>query len=139
SHLVFLHQVVDAFGVFQNDFVFSLLNIGKRQLNTRSLHTKISRVLHLFVDVGRHQHLLGRNTASQSTSAAQPVILLDDRGLQSQLPCSDGGYIPTWTTADNYHIKLFSQFSKFLPMSDTLCSTHFILWRDAQPELLDNY
>src|SRR5262249_32452115 len=112
--LVFLHQILDALRVFEHDLVFSLLHVRKSQLNTGRLHTKIGGMLHLLVNMGRHQHLLGRNAPAQRAGAAKPVIFLDYGSLETQLSGADGRYITTRSTADNRYVKLFvSQFFWF--------------------------
>jgi hypothetical protein len=85
-------------------------------------------MLHLFVDVGRHQHLLGGDATAKRAGSAQAGVFLNNRGLQTQLPGANCGHISAWSTTDNRDIKLFvSQFSKVplvnssnLPVSDEL-------------------
>ena len=67
--LVFLHQVLNALGILHYDFILALLHIRKGKLNSRCLDAKVSGVLHLFVDMRRHQKLLGRDASAQSTSS----------------------------------------------------------------------
>src|SRR5688500_12066748 len=93
--------------VFQHHLVFSLLHVGEGELNSRRLHTEIGGVLHLFVDVGRHQHLLRGNTSAKRARSSETVIFFDDCCFQTQLPGANGGYISAWSTADNRYIKLF--------------------------------
>ncbi len=114
SDLVFLHQILDALRVFQHHLVFSLLHVGKSELNPGRLDAKISGMLHLFVNMRGHQHLLGGNAATQRTRASKPVIFLDYGSLKAQLAGANGGHVTTRPTADNRYIKLFvSQFSRF--------------------------
>ena len=106
--LVFLHQVLDALGVFQHHLVFALLHIFESELNSGSLHTKIRRVLHLLVDVGRHQHLLGGNTTAQGAGAAEARVLFDHCDLQAELARADRRHVAAWATSDNSYVKLFT-------------------------------
>src|SRR5688572_5643492 len=121
---VFLHQVFNAFGILQYDFVFAFLNVGKGELNSRRLHAEVSCVLHLFVDVGGHQHLLRGNAATQSAGATEACIFLNNGGFQTELPGANGGYVTAGTAADNRYIKLF--VGQFIEVPLVICG-------DAQP------
>ena len=111
--LVFLHQELDAFRVLQHHFVFSLLHIGKGELDAARLDAEIGGVLHLFVQMSGLEELFGRNTTAQCTRAAQPFVFLDDSDFQAQLSGANRGDITAWPTADYRYIKLFvSQFWK---------------------------
>jgi hypothetical protein len=76
-------------------------------LNSRSLHAKIARMLHLFEDVRGHQHLFRGNATAQRAGTAQTGILLNDCSLKSQLASANSGYITSRTAANNRHVKLF--------------------------------
>src|ERR1041385_3245515 len=95
-------------------------------------------MLHLFVYVRRHQHLLGRNAATQRTRAAKPVVFLDYGSLQTQLSGTDGRYITTRPTADNRYVKLFvSQFFRFplvRAVMITIKRTGIIIFGSPQPK-----
>lgn len=77
-------------------------------------------MLHLFVNMRRHQKLLRRDAAAQRARPTQPFVLLNDRDLQTQLSGAHGRDIAARSAADNRYIELFvSQFEPLIKvMSD---------------------
>jgi len=86
-------------------------------LDRGSLHSKIRCVLHLFVNMRGLKELLRRNAAAQSARAAEPLVFLDNRDLQTQLSGANCRDIAARTAANHRYIELFvSQFWK-IPLS----------------------
>ena len=69
SRFAVMDQVFNALCVLHYDFIFAFLYVGKCEPNSRRLHAKVGGVLHLLVDMRRHQQLLGRDASAQSTGA----------------------------------------------------------------------
>jgi hypothetical protein len=94
------------------------LHVRERELNSGSLHAEIRSMLHLFIDMRRHQQLFGGDTATQSTRAAQPFVFFDNRDFQTQLSGANRGHITARSAANHRHIELF--VSQLNPLSDTI-------------------
>jgi hypothetical protein len=91
------------------------LHVGEGQLNPGSLHTEISGVLHLLVNVGRHQHLLRGDTTAQGARAAKARVFFNHRRLKAQLARAYRRHIAARPTTNNRYVKLFvSQCVEFL-------------------------
>src|SRR5205085_3169 len=85
-HLVLLHKVLDALRVLQHDLVLALLHVCEGESHALDLHAEVCQVLpRLLVVVRRHQKLLRRDAPAQAACAAEPLVLLDDGDLESEL------------------------------------------------------
>src|SRR5205823_5222900 len=81
------------------------------ELNACGLHAEVCGVLHLLVDVRRHQQLLRRNAATQAARAAESLVLLYERGFQTQLPRAHRGHVAAGAGAYDRHVELFGRQS----------------------------
>ena len=54
---------------------------SQSELDAGSFDTEVSSMLHLFIDVCRHEHLLGGNAAAQGAGTAEAFVFLNNRAF----------------------------------------------------------
>ena len=63
---------------------------------------------------GNTRPLFCRDATTQTASASQPLVFLNHRHFQTQLPGANRGHITTRSGADDRHIELFVSQIRFL-------------------------
>ena len=85
-----------------DDTLLPRLHYRPIELGRAAIDAKFLAVVYKVINLGVKKQCLGRDTADIQTGAAQPVILLDNRGLQTPLRRADGRNISPRATAQDY-------------------------------------
>ena len=107
-HLGALEQHLDALGVLVDDAVLAILDLGIIQARVLAVDAFLLRVDEALPDVGGLQQALGGDAAHQQAGAAELGLLLDERGLQTELAGANGSGVAAGTTP--YHDQIVRHF-----------------------------
>ena len=103
--LVLLHQEVETLDVPRDHVVLARQHALPVQLRRHAVDAVPVGMLQVVPKLRRKQHRLGRNAAPKQASPAQPVVCVDQRGLQAILRGADRAGISGGPAADHYYIK----------------------------------
>ena len=102
--LVLLHQEIDTLGMFGNDSVFALHHFREVQRWIFHADALGLRMFHVRPDFSRVKQAFGRDAADEEAGAPQPVLFLNERGLESVLAGANGCGVAPGATPDNYEV-----------------------------------
>ena len=106
-HLVLAQQALDAGRELVDHLVLARHDDGQVELRLPGHDAERLRVRELVEQVGRVQQRLGRDAAAMEAGSAQERILLDDGGLEAELPGADRGDIAAGAGAQNCDVEDF--------------------------------
>src|SRR5262245_27342953 len=74
----------------------------------------------LIEQIGRTEESFGRDAAAEQARTAELRVLLDDRGLETELSGPDGGNVSARATPDDGHIEDFAGSQDLPPVRSSM-------------------